>query len=160
MKTSFLHLFLIALCTLLASGNGRASAAGREIPLHSKGTATFYVSGSIDEVIESDFLVDTGSGYVTIDPDTLTRLRRKGSAKFVRKISAVLADGSETVVPVYRLAALKLGGSCTIQNVEAAVIPGSNAHILGLSALGKAAPFAISLDPPTLTLSGCDGGSI
>jgi hypothetical protein len=72
----------------------------------------------------------------------------------------VMADGSETVVSVYRLATLKLGNNCIIQDVEAAVMPGATPNILGLNALKKAAPFSMSLSPPTLTLAGCVADSV
>ena len=77
-----------------------------------------------------------------------------------KKIAAVMADGSETVVPVYRLASLKLGDGCIIRDVEAAVMPGTTTNILGLSALKKAAPFTLSLTPPALALTNCNNGSV
>ncbi len=123
--------------------------------MHSKGMATYYVSGHINDTVSSDFLVDTGSGYVTINNDTLAQLKSNGNANFIKNIAAVMADGSERLVPVYRLSTLKLGDNCVIHDVEAAVMPGSTPNILGLNALAKAAPFSISISPPELTLTGC-----
>lgn len=160
MKTLRIHLTFFAVLIMLGTGNGYASEFNLQVPMHNKGAATYYVSGFINGSIASDFLVDTGSGYVTINTKTLKRLKREGSVEFVKKISAVMADGSETVVPVYRIATLKLGDSCIIQDVEAAVMPGSTPNILGLSALKKAAPFAITVTPPTLRLTGCGTASI
>jgi predicted aspartyl protease len=128
--------------------------------MHTRGSVTYYVTGFINNAITSDFLVDTGSGYVTINTRTLEKLNDKSDAKFVKNISAVMADGSEKVVPVYQLSSIKFGESCVIKNIEAAVMPGTAANILGLSALTKAAPFSISMAPPTLTLTGCTMNNI
>ena len=155
MKTLSIRLPFLAVLVMLGLSNGHASDFNMQIPMHSKGAATYYVSGFINDSVASDFLVDTGSGYVTINTKTLQRLKREGSAELVKKISAVMADGSEIVVPVYRIATLKLGDSCIIQDVEAAVMPGSTPNILGLSALKKVAPFAMSVTPPTLRLTSC-----
>ncbi len=160
MKTLRIYLPFLAVLSMLGPGKGYASEFNLQVPMHSKGATTYYVSGFINGSIASDFLVDTGSGYVTINTQTLKLLKREGSAEFVKKISAIMADGSETVVPVYRIATLKLGDSCIIQNVEAAVMPGSAPNILGLSALKKAAPFALTITPPTLRLTGCGTASI
>ncbi len=151
MKTYYLRLPLLT-ALLFFSHSGFAADT---IPMHTKGMSTYYVSGTINDTLQSDFLVDTGSGYVTINAKTLKALKQEGKTDFIKNISAVMANGSETVVPVYRLASLKLGDSCVIQNVEAAVMPGSTPNILGFSALKKAAPFSMSISPPALTLSGC-----
>jgi len=155
MKTHCIRRPIAVILFLLAITNGQASESNNQIPMHSRGTVTYYVSGFINGTVTSDFLVDTGSGYVTINSHTLEKLNRDGGAEFVKKISAVMADGSETVVPVYRLATLKLGDNCIIQDVEAAVMPGTTPNILGLSALKKAAPFSMSMNPPVLTLADC-----
>jgi len=155
MKTHCIRLPFIAILLLLGINISHASETGIQIPMHTKGTVTYYVSGFINDAITSDFLVDTGSGYVTINNKTLEELNRNGGTKFVKKISAVMANGSETVVPVYRLASLRLSKNCVIHNIEAAVMPGATPNILGLSALKKAAPFSMSMQPPTLTLSSC-----
>lgn len=154
MKTPYLRLPVLA-ALLFFTHSGFAADAGTNIPMHTRGMSTYYVSGTINDVVQSDFLVDTGSGYVTINAKTLKALKHEGKTDFVKNISAVMANGSETVVPVYRLATLKLGDNCIIQDVEAAVMPGSTPNILGFSALKKAAPFSMSLSPPALTLSGC-----
>jgi len=154
MKTLILRLPLLG--TLLFFTHSLFAAdTGMHIPMHSKGMSTYYVSGTINDAVQSDFLVDTGSGYVTINEKTLKALKLEGKTHFIKNISAVMANGSETVVPVYRLATLKLGDNCIINNIEAAVMPGSTPNILGFSALKKAAPFSMSVTPPALTLSGC-----
>ncbi len=160
MKIISTHLPIIAMLFSLGINNSFAENTSKQIPMHNKGTATFYVSGYINDTVASDFLVDTGSGYVTINTQTLKKLNDDGSAKFIKKIYAVMADGSETVVSVYQLATLKLGDNCVIHNVEAAVMPGSTPNILGLSALKKVAPFSMSISPPSLTLDGCATGNV
>ncbi len=160
MKIYCIRLPFIAMLLFFGANIGHASDTDRQVPMHTRGTVTYYVSAFINNSVTSDFLVDTGSGYVTINATTLKELSSNGSVEYIKKISAVMADGSETVVPVYRLASLKLGDSCIIQDVEAAVMPGSTPNILGLNALKKAAPFSMSMSPPTLTLAGCVTDSV
>ena len=137
-----------------------AGGVDATVPMHEKGASTYYVSVSINDRVSSDFLVDTGSGYVTINSEILGELMREQGTVFVKEIAAVMADGSETVVPVYRLASLNLGNNCVIRDVEAAVLPGTTRNILGLSALKKAAPFTLSTTPPALALTNCSMGSV
>ena len=160
MKIHCIGLSFCATSAFLCSVGSYASGINTTVPMHEKGAATYYVSVSINEGGSSDFLVDTGSGYVTINSTILDQLMREKGAVFVKKIAAVMADGSETVVPVYRLASLRLGHDCVIRDVEAAVLPGSTRNILGLSALKKAAPFTLSTTPPALALTNCSTDSV
>lgn len=147
---------LIMLC--LGFNGVQADEFDSNIPMRDKGAATFYVDGEIHGVGEVDFMVDTGSGYMTINEDTLQVLETTGGATYVKELSGILADGSTMTVPVYRIAQMRIGPSCTLYDVEAAVFPGSTRQILGLSALRQAAPFIFSMDPPKLVLSNCSGG--
>lgn len=149
------NLALLTILTLVGINFVQAANTNHTIQMHTKGSTTYYVSAIINNTVTSDFLVDTGSGYVTINIVTMQKLNAN-KVEFIKKILAVMADGSEISVPVYRLSSLKLGDKCTIQNVEAAVMPGTSANILGLSALKKAAPFSMSMTPPALSLSGCN----
>jgi len=160
MKTNRIGLAVCATVTSFCTAHSFAADFDTTVPMHDKGAATYYVSVSVNERVVSDFLVDTGSGYVTINKRILKQLMHEDGAVFVKKIAAVMADGSETVVPVYRLASLKLGDGCIIRDVEAAVMPGTTTNILGLSALKKAAPFTLSLTPPALALTNCNNGSV
>lgn len=160
MTTHTIRFVFCAAFPLFYSLGGFAAGVDATVPMHDKGAATYYVSVSINDKVSSEFLVDTGSGYVTINSEILGELMHEQGAAFVKEISAVMADGSETVVPVYRLASLKLGNSCVIRDVEAAVLPGTTRNILGLSALKKAAPFTLSTTPPALALSNCSKGSV
>jgi predicted aspartyl protease len=125
------------------------------VPMHEKGAATYYVQAQIEGYGDAEFMVDTGSGYVTINEETLAVLKDHGQARYVKQLDGVMADGAHHSVPVYELASLSIGAGCVLHNVEAAVFPGSTRQILGLSALKRAAPFAFSIDPPQLTLGGC-----
>lgn len=127
------------------------------IPMRNRGASTYYVSGRLAGVGKVNFMVDTGSGYLTINEQTLAVLKRGRQVHYVRKLHGVLADGSELVVPLYAIAALTIGKHCVLHNVEAAVFPGKTRQILGLSALRQAAPFIFSFDPPRLVVSNCTG---
>lgn len=122
--------------------------------MHDKGLATYYVHAQVADLGVSEFMVDTGSGYLTINEQTLSALQERRQAQYVKELRAVLANGTEMVIPVYAIGQLRIG-DCTIRNVEAAVFPARTRQILGLSALNKAAPFTFSVDPPELVLSNC-----
>ncbi len=122
--------------------------------MHDKGMATYYVNAQIADLGISEFMVDTGSGYLTINEQTLSTLQERKQARYVKELRAILANGTELIIPVYAINQLRIGG-CTLRNVEAAVFPARTRQILGLSALNKAAPFTFSIDPPELVLSNC-----
>lgn len=126
--------------------------------MQSRGAATYYVPGEILGVGPVDLMVDTGSGYTTINEETLAALKQDGRAKYVKDLVGILANGSRMVVKVYKISALNIGGECWLKDVEAAVFPGRTRHILGLSALTKASPFIFSVNPPKLVLSNCVAG--
>jgi predicted aspartyl protease len=126
------------------------------IEMQEKSAATYYVAGNIQGYGPVELMVDTGSGYSTINEDTLTVLKRRQAVRYVKRLQGVLADGTELEVPVYAISRMRIGRECWLENVEAAVLPGATRQILGLSALRRAAPFIFSVDPPALTLSGCD----
>ena len=125
--------------------------------MHDKGLATYYVHAQIADLGMSEFMVDTGSGYLTINEQTLFALQERKQAQYVKELRAILANGTELIIPVYAINQLRIG-NCTIRNVEAAVFPARTRQILGLSALNKAAPFTFSVDPPSLVLSNCAQG--
>ena len=121
-----------------------------------KGSKTFYVSGRMAGTEPAEFMVDTGSSYMTINQATLDKLQTDGQAVYLRDLTGVLANGEEMVVPVYRIPRMILGNSCELSDVEAAVFPGNTRQILGLSVLRRTAPFMFSIDPPVLHLSNCN----
>lgn len=151
------YLFAVSACLGMTIGAMSVSAADFDtaIPMRYKGTSTYYVEGHLAGVGPTEFMVDTGSGYLAISEDVLAKLLRQQRARYVKKLMGVLANGNEMIVPVYSVDELTIGGRCRLTDVEAAVFPGKDRFILGLSALQKAAPFIFSLDPPTLALSNC-----
>lgn len=120
-----------------------------------KGGGTYYVTARFGDTTSGELMVDTGSGYTTINEQTLASLKGGGHAQYVKDVSGILADGSRTTVPVYRVTQVSIGCCCAVRDIEAAVFPGSTRQILGLSALKKVAPFTVSLEPAQLTLSRC-----
>jgi len=146
---------VLAALGALWTGNLCAGDFDSNIPMRDKGAETYYVDGDIHGVGPVDLMVDTGSGYMTINETTLGILRESGGATYVKDLSGILANGATMTVPVYRIAELRIGASCTLRDVEAAVFPGKTRQILGLSALRQAAPFIFSLNPPKLVLSNC-----
>ncbi len=145
----------IVLSLLLTALPVSAAEFDAVIPMWTKGAATYYVGGEIEGLGPVEFMVDTGSGYLAIGEETLRRLEAQGRAEYVRDLTGVMADGSQRVVPVYRLSRVVIGGSCVLHDVEAAVFPGLTRNILGLNVLAQTAPFVFSLEPPRLVLSHC-----
>ncbi len=127
--------------------------------MHDKSANTFYIKGSIRGLAVTEFMLDTGSGYMTINQHTLAILREKGEVTYVKPLTGILANGQRNVYPVYRIAYVRLGADCVLHAVEAAVFPGNTRHILGLNALRKAGDFTFSFNPPQLRLSGCTKAS-
>jgi predicted aspartyl protease len=149
MRFAFVAMFL-AIALPAAGGQFDTS-----VPMRDKGASTYYVNGQLEGVGQVEFMVDTGSGYLTINEETLEVLKRENRARYVKELRGVLANGSKMIVPVYSVSGINIGGGCWLRNVEAAVFPGRTRMILGLSALTKAAPFIFSVNPPQLKLSNC-----
>ena len=145
---------LIALL-IAAMGEAQAAQFDQKIPMRATKAATFYVGGYLDGYGAVDMMVDTGSSYTTINEAALGVLRENGAVTYVKDLTGIMADGSRKVVPIYRISSMSIGKGCLLHNVEAAVFPGHTRYILGLSALKLAAPFAFSIEPPTLMLSNC-----
>ena len=144
---------------VVSIGLAHAARFDQQVPLKASKAATFYVGGYLDGYGTVEMIVDTGSSFTTINEAALRVLRKKGAAIYVKDLAGIMADGTRKVVPIYRISSMSIGNRCLLHNVEAAVFPGHTRSILGLSALKLAAPFAISLDPPTLMLSNCSNGT-
>ncbi len=137
---------------------GMASAAPKTvIPMEEKGAKTFYIDVILPGVGKTPFMVDTGSGYMTLNANDLRRLKQQGHATYVKELEGILADGQRRILPVYRIAEVSLGSQCVLKNIEAAIMPAGTRNILGLSALSQVAPFTFDLQPPRLLLSRCRG---
>ena len=154
------YLLSLFALSLLFTIDAPADEFGTRIPMTAGSATTFYVKAAAGSLEEMDFMVDTGSGYTTINEQTLAELMNIDQAEYLFDLTGVLANGDEMVVPVYRLSHFNIGGGCQLQNVEAAVFPGKTRQILGLSALRQAGPFIFSFDPPNLALSNCAGAEL
>lgn len=150
-----LYMVCSVLVLLLVPITGITADFDTNIPMRNGGASTFYIEVQVGDLQQIDFMVDTGSGYITINEQTLTELQEIDQASYQRNLQGVLADGTEINVPVYRLSSFNIGGGCLLSNVDAAVFPGKTRQILGLNALKMAGPFIFSFDPPKLVLSNC-----
>ena len=146
---------LISLLLTLGVAECMASEFDTRIPILEKGAVTYYVAGQVEGYGDTDFMVDTGSGYTAINEKMFEKLRHDSKVKFVSTVSGVLANGERRKLSVYMIDRINVGGRCVIHDVKAIILPGSTRNILGLSALKKTAPFALSFDPPQLLLSNC-----
>ncbi|MGR9074025.1 MAG: retroviral-like aspartic protease family protein [Gammaproteobacteria bacterium] len=152
----FAHIVTVALVTLyLLTPPAQAAQFGTKVPMSKKGTATYYVPVEFDGIAGNDLMVDTGSDYVTINETTLDLLKQRGKVDYVKQVGGIMANGTDIIVSIYRIANLNIGCCCIVHDVEAAVFEGTERQILGLSALKKVAPFALSVDPAHLILSDC-----
>ncbi len=145
------------LSALLALTFSTAKAAsGTVVPIRSHVEfTTFYVGIAMAGAPVEEYLLDTGSGYMTITSRTLSHLKKAGTATYLRELDGQMADGSVIRVPVYLIDRMTIGESCQLRGIEAAVMPGSSRGLLGLSALRMLSPFELSTDPPRLRLSNC-----
>lgn len=143
------------LALLVAGATTSASATGQIVAMKQKGFSTFYVAVTLPTIGTQDFLVDTGASYTVLGKPAMTELVASGDAEYLRDLQGRLANGARMTVPLYRLERMSIGGDCILRNVEVAVFPKATRPILGIRALGKAAPFRFSVVPPTLELSGC-----
>lgn len=147
----------IAITLTMAIGNIALAKDNSKIiiPLQEKSAQTFYLEAKLVGLGTSEFMVDTGSAYTTINEQTLESLKTSGKATYVNDLLGRLADGSEKRVPVYRLTTLVLGNKCEIHDVEAAIFPGSTRHILGMNTLRRAGSFEFTFTPPQLIFRQC-----
>lgn len=154
-ETSRLQRLTFLMCLLTAPIFALASEPfSYQTPMTEVTSGSYYVEGKFGSGVQSDFLVDTGSGYVALTSATFRKLKRVSEVEFDRQISGRMANGKLVTVPVYRVAVFQLG-DCVLRDVEVTVLAGSDRNILGLSALRKVEPFAMRLNPPTLYLSEC-----
>lgn len=145
-------LFLFVAANPMALANEFATT----IEMHAKGEGvTLYVPGHITGLGPVDWMVDTGSGYMTINEEMLLALQATDRVRFIKRVHGRLADGRTLAVPVYAIDAMSIGDACWLHDVEVAVFPGKTRPILGLNVLQRAAPFIFSFTPPRLMLSGC-----
>lgn len=147
---------LAALALVPAAATAELPLAGfTAVGIQKRATGTFYVPAAIEGYGPLDLLVDTGSSYLVITETMLAALKLKGGVEFSRDLEGLMADGSKRVIPLYRIAGLRLGDSCWIHDVEAAIFPAGARPILGMNVLARLAPFTFSAEPAQLNLAHC-----
>ncbi|GAB3274177.1 retropepsin-like aspartic protease family protein [Parahaliea aestuarii] len=144
---------LLALC-LGVSLPARALDFPVELPLARSGAGTLTISAEVGGQ-HAEFLVDTGAGMVTISRELFEALEDTGELREVRRVALRLANNRVRPVPVYAVEHFRLGQHCDLGPVEVAVLGKGSRNLLGLSALTRAAPFALDTRNPTLFLSQC-----
>jgi len=138
------------LVLVIGAALGIGSPAGAyELPLKEAPSGNYYVAASFGSDVDTDLLLDTGSGYLSLSASTFRRISREApegaEPQYRRTITGVLANGHSQSVRVYQLPELHLG-SCVLVDVEAAVFPGADRDILGLNALKRMQPFTLDLE--------------
>lgn len=129
---------------------------GHIVPLREHTSGQLYVEGVLSGSVETEFLVDTGSGYVALSRTTFDTLRRNAPVEHVRDIYGEMANGKLLKVPVYRIGELSIGAACRLTDVEVVVLPSGARDILGVSALKRLEPFALEFSPPQLWVTDCE----
>lgn len=132
-----------------------AAVAATAIDLQPRSSGTFYIKATLAGFEEASWLVDTGSSLTVITPAMLDQLLKAGQAKYSHELSGTMADGTSLSTQVYRLSGLRLGDSCWIKDVDAAIFPTGTRSIVGMNVLSRLTPFTMSVDPPQLALSQC-----
>lgn len=129
----------------------------QSVALERHAAGTFYVNGQVQGADEMQLLVDTGSSFLVLGEDVLQSLEQQGLATLHHKVRGRMADESVRIVSVYNVAALRLGQSCWLRDVQAAAFPAGSRPILGMRALERLAPFTISMSPAaSLNLNQCE----
>lgn len=149
----------IAQALVDASSPAASAPPATHITLVKRTSGTYSLNATIPQLGSIDFLFDTGSSHSVIGQSMLQTLIQTTEVPYVRDLRGVLADGSVRILPIHRIAALRLGDNCWIRDVEVAVFPGDTRPILGMSSLVELAPMGLSMDPPLLSVSGCKAGA-
>lgn len=142
----------LLLATLLCS---MAVAEPVSLDMHQAASGNFYVHGSLAGDVDTDLLLDTGSGYVSLSQATFERVSATGNPRFARHIFGRMANGKVEKVALYTVAELRLADNCILRDIEVAVFPKADRDILGLNALSRLQPFTLQLTPAKLTSAHC-----
>ena len=114
------------------------SSSGEEVLLK-ENKGIFVVPVEINGAITLDFAVDSGASTVSIPTNVYNTLVRTGTindSDIIGQATILLADGSKSKLPVFRIRSLKVGDK-TIKNVIAAVLPLGGQLLLGQSFLAR-----------------------
>jgi len=151
---------LTSICLLLCTTAISLATVAQDTPaialdMHQAASGNFYVHATMAGAVETDLLLDTGSGYVSLSKATFDRISATSSPRFSRHIFGTMANGKVQKVPMYYLDELALSPECVLRNIEVAVFPRADRDILGLNALARLQPFTLELAPARLTSSHC-----
>lgn len=138
---------------LILAYSGAAFAQPESVPMTPSTSGTYTVSATAAGH-RADFMLDTGAGLVTVNEKTFAAIKRHSGVSHVRQIGARLANNKVKLVEVYQVEQFAVG-RCELGPLEIAVMPGGGRNLLGLSALGLAAPISIQLTPPSLSMDNC-----
>lgn len=127
-------------------------ASEQAVPLDQSAGGTLYLEATLESAVTASFLLDTGSGLLTLNKATFEALTKGRKLEQTGKSAARLANGKILTVSQYQLSSIRIGQACELGPVEVAVMPGGN-NILGINTLLKAAPMTITAE--SVTLSGC-----
>ncbi len=142
-------------CVLLLASAPPLLAEESAIVIQAAASGALYVPAVLDDQVEAEMLIDTGSSYVALSADTFDRISEKTQSNFSRYIYAAMANGKVERVSLFILDSLQLSSTCILKNVEVALLPDADKDILGLNALSLLQPFTISLAPATLSTQSC-----
>ncbi len=157
-ETHRLVSFALSLASVVLLGILPVKANALELPLRQVESGGLYLSVA-ESALNQGLLLDTGSSYSVVTRDAYRELSRAGRLTFARRVLGRMADGSTASVDVYLLDRLVLSSGCKLDQVEVAVVPGSDRNILGLSVLTRLQPFTVSLQPATLSVERCRAGT-
>ena len=129
-----------------------AYADAASIRLQPASSGTFYVAGSFSPSINLNLLVDTGSSFTILDPDSLAQLVAAGSTTHKRDIVGTMADGSERNVAVYHIKEMWVG-ECILQGIEAVSLGPNATPVLGMNALRELGSFSLDFESHQLSVN-------
>jgi predicted aspartyl protease len=124
-----------------------------EVPLIAHG-GTFQVDAIVNGTVPIRFDLDSGAADVTVPNKLLLHMLNEGTLKvsdYQGDGHYIIADGSHTTAPRYRLASITLGGK-TVYDVGASGSDG-DVYLLGQTFLTKLNSWAIENSTHTLKIS-------
>lgn len=131
----FLMILIVAVFSLILQAE--------EIPLSYRG-GVYHTQVTVNDILEMEFIVDSGAANVYLPQNVYERLRTEGSAgsyDIKGRGTSVIASGDTIDVLIINIKTLKIGQT-EIQNVLASVGKGGT-PLLGQSALKKLEPWSI-----------------
>jgi|GEM_PF-5668619 clan AA aspartic protease (TIGR02281 family) len=133
---------------------GSRSPERVEVALSSSGGGVLTVPAVVNGMLRLGFVVDSGAAEVVIPADVMMTLLRTGTVRdsdVLEKRTSVLADGSEHLLPRFRIRSLKVG-SAVLENVPAIVSPAAGEPLLGQSFLRRFRSWSLDNERGLLVL--------